>query len=198
MSSRNQGPELVYDQIGSGPTALFLHDDPARHAALLNDCAPLAASKLRVVVALVTGATSDSTAVIALLKQLGIGRAVVIAIGKGNHTLIDLLEKHPERIAAASFVADKALAKELRTCTDNPRIHALLRSGRRASVATAVAKARRPTSPYGAVQAWAARIVDGCRTGLRNCSALLAGLELTGLIQFDDGSDDEETVSEAS
>jgi NAD(P)-dependent dehydrogenase (short-subunit alcohol dehydrogenase family) len=165
---------------------------------LLNDCAPLAASKLRVVVALVTGATSDSTAVIALLKQLGIGRAVVIAIGKGNHTLIDLLERHPERIAAASFVADKALAKALRSCTENPRIHGLLRNGRQRNIARAVAKTRRPVSAYGAVQAWAGRIVDGCRTGIRNCSALLAGLELTGLIQFDDGGDDEETVSEAS
>lgn len=197
MNARIQEPDLVYDQIGAGPTALFLHDDPARHATLLNDCAPLVASKLRVVVVLLAGTTGDSTPVIALLKQLGIGRAVVIAIGKGNHTLIDLLDKHPERIAAASFVADKALAKELHRCTDNPQIQALLQSGRQTSVAKAVARTRRPASAYGAVQAWAARIVDGCRTGVRNCSALLAGLDLPGLIAFDDGSDDEEIVREA-
>ncbi len=197
MNARIQGPGLIFDQAGTGPTVLFLHDDPARQATLLKDCSPLVEAKLRVVVALLTETGSGSTAVVTLLKQLGIGRAVVIAIGKGNRTLIDLLDKHPEKIAAASFVADKALARELHSCTENPQIHALLRSGLRTSVATAVAKARRPASAYGAVQAWAARIVDGCRKGLRNCSAILAGLELPGLIQLDDDSDDEEIVSEA-
>ena len=190
-----QGSDLHFDQAGSGPTILFLHDDPARQETLFKDCSRLAASNLRVVVALTTPADS-STQVATLLKQLGIGRTVAIAIGKANHTLIDLLEKHSDRIAAASFVADNALARELRNSTDNPRIHALLRSGRRSSVAKAVARTRRPASAYGAVQAWSARIVDGCRSGIRNCAGLLARLELPGLIQLDDGGDDEEIATD--
>lgn len=197
MTTHIQGNDLRFDQAGTGPTILFLHDDPTKQEALLKDCSPLAASNLRVVVALITPADGGSTQVVTLLKQLGIGRAVVIAIGKVNHTLIDLLEKHPDRIAAASFVADKALAQELRSSTDNPGIHALLRSGRRTSVAKAVARTRRPVSAYGAVQAWSARIVDGCRSGIRNCAGLLARLELPGLIQLDDDGDDEEIVSDA-
>lgn len=191
-----QGSDLHFDQAGSGPTILFLHDDPTRQEALFKDCSRLAASNLRVVVALTTPADS-STQVATLLKQLGIGRTVAIAIGNANHTLIDLLEKHPDRIAAASFVADNALARELRNSTDNPRIHALLRSGRRSSVAKAVARTRRPASAYGAVQAWSARIVDGCRSGIRNCAGLLARLELPGLIQLDDGGDDEEIATDS-
>ncbi len=196
MHTHHQKQELVFDQVGTGPTVLFLHDDPARQATLLKDCAPLVASKLRVIVALLTEADGDSVAVITLLKQLGVGRAVVIAIGRANHTLIELLDKHPERIAAASFVADKAMVKELRNRTNNPQIHSLLRSKRQSSVAKAVARTKRPASAYGAVRTWAARIVDGCRSGIRNCSVILAGLELPGLMQFDDGSDVEEVVSE--
>ncbi len=197
MITHIQGNDLRFDQAGTGPTFLFLHDDPSKQESLFNDCSPLAASNLRVVVALIAPADNGSTQVVALLKQLGIGRAVVIAIGQANHTLIDLLEQHPDRIAAASFVADKALVRELRNRTDDSRIHALLRSGRRASVAKAVAKTCRPASAYGAVQAWSARIVDSCRSGIKNCSGLLARLELTGLIQLDDGEDHDEIVTDA-
>lgn len=195
MTEHLPGNDLRYDQAGTGPTILFLHDDPTRQAALLEDCSPLTASNLRVVVALTTSADSGSAQVVTLLKQLGIGRVVAIAIGSANHTLIDLLEKHPDRIAAASFVADKALAKALRKRTDNPRIHALLRSGRRANIAQAVAKARQPASAYGAAKAWSARIVDGCRSGIKSCSGLLARLDLPGLIQLDDGEDEDEGIT---
>jgi hypothetical protein len=196
MTTHIHGNDLLFDQAGTGPTILFLHDDPAKQETLFKDCSCLAASSLRVVVALIIPADNGSTRVVSLLKQLGIGRAVVIAIGKVNHTLIDLLEEHPDRFAAASFVADKVLAQELRNSTENPRIHALLRSGRRTSVAKAVASTRRPVSAYGAVQAWSARIVDGCRSGIKNCAGLLARLELPGLIQLDDGGDDEEPVTD--
>lgn len=195
MIPQSQDSSLHYDLTGNGPTILFLHDGPDRQETLFRDCAPLAASRLRVVVALLASTDSGSTQVIALLKQLGVGRAVVVAIGRANHTLIELLEQHPERIAAASFVADRDLARELHNSTTNPEVHALLRSGRRPSIATAVARARYPDSAYGAVQSWAARIVESWRTGIRTCSALLASLELPGLIELDDG-EDEETVSD--
>ena len=196
MTPHTQGNGLPFAQAGTGPAILFLHDDPTRQETLFRDCAVLAASNLRAVVALVNPAGSGSAQVVTLMKQLGIGRAVVVAIGQANHILIDLLEKHPERIAAASFVADKALTRELRTRTDDPRILALLRSGRQTSIARAVARARRPASAYGAVQAWSARIVDSCRAGIKGCSARLARLELPGLMQLDD-SDEDEVVSEA-
>ena len=196
MTAHNQENPLHFDQAGSGPAILFLHDDPARQETLFRDCAPLTASNLRVVVAMSTSTGNSSAQVITLLKQLGVGRAVVVAIGRANHTLIDLLERHPDRIAAASFVADRTLARELHASTANPEIHALLRSRRQPSIATAVAKARQPATAYGAVQSWAARMVESCRTGIRNCSALLASLELPGLIQLDDDGDDEEVVSD--
>lgn len=197
MTAHTQGNELRFDQAGTGPTILFLHDDPTKQEALINDCETLVAANLRVVVTLLPPGASGSIQVIALMKQLGIGRAVVVAIGRVNHTLIELLEKHPDRIAAASFVADNALLKELSNSTDNPRIHALLRSGRRKNIARAVARTRSPLSAYGAVQAWSARIVDGCRSGIRNCSALLAHLEIPGLVQFDDGGVDEDIATES-
>ncbi len=197
MIANLQGNGMHFDQAGKGPTILVLHDTPAKQEALLRDCSPLSASHLRVVVGLVAPIDNGTAQVIAAMNQLGIGRAVVIAIGTANHVLIELLEKHPERVAAASFVADKALIQELRKCTDNPRTHALLRSGRRTSVARAVARTGRSVSAYDAVQAWSARLVEVCRSGIRNCSGLLARLELPSLIQLDAGGDDEEIVTEA-
>lgn len=197
MLTHIHGNDLHFDQAGTGPTFLFLHDDPSQQEALFKDCSLLAASNLRVVVALIAPADSGSTRVITLLKQLGIGRVVVIAIGKANQTLIDLLEKHPDRIAAASFVADRTLARKLRKLTDNPHIHTLLRSGRRTSVAKAVARTQRTASAYSAVQAWSTRIVDGCRAGIKNCAGFLAHLELPGLIQLDDGDETEEIVTDS-
>jgi pimeloyl-ACP methyl ester carboxylesterase len=196
MTEDIQGNDLHFDQAGTGPTILFLHDDPTQQATLFRDCAPLVASYFRVVVVLTPTATSGHAQVVSLLKQLGIGRAVAIAIGRANHTLIDLLEKYPDRIAAASFVADKLLAQELHNRTDNPRVHALLRSGRRTSVAKAMARTRKPASAYGAVQAWSARLVDGCRAGIRTCSGLLARLDLPGLIALEDDGDDEEVATD--
>ncbi|TLM65796.1 MAG: hypothetical protein FDZ69_08410 [Deltaproteobacteria bacterium] len=193
MITPTQGSDLHFDQAGTGPAILFLHDDPEKQQALFRDGSRLTAAKLRVVVALVAPAGDSAAPVVALLKQLGIGRAVVIAIGGASHTLIALLEQHPERIAAASFVADRALARELHSRTGNPRIHALLRTGRRASVARAV----RYASPHGAVRAWSARIVDSCRSGIRNCAGFLASLDLPGLIPLDDADGDEEAASEA-
>jgi hypothetical protein len=196
MTAYSQGHSLHFEQVGTGPTILILHDDPSKQEALLNDCSPLAAAKLRAVVALIS-ADRSSRQVVTLLKNLGVGRAVVIAIGKANHTLIDLLEQHPDRIAAASFVADHALVQELRNSTVNPRIHALLRRGHRTSVAKAVASTRKPASAHSAVQSWSARIVDGCRAGIKNCAGLLARLELPSLIQLDDDNDEEAVVTDS-
>jgi pimeloyl-ACP methyl ester carboxylesterase len=194
MSTQIPGNDLYFDQAGTGPAVLVLHDDPARQAALLNDCAPLAAAHLRVVVALIDPVSGGCAQVITLLKRLGIGRAVVIAVGQANRTLVELLEKHPDRFAAASFVADQPLVEELCLRTDHPHIHALLRSGRQASLAKAVIRTRRPAAAYSAVQVWAARIVDGCRSGIKNCAGLLARLDLPGLIPLDDGDDEEGVV----
>jgi len=196
MLTHMHGHDLHFDQAGSGPTFLFLHDDPARQDSLFRDCSPLATTRLRVVVALIAPADRGSAQVITLLKQLGIGRAVVIAIGKANYTLIDLLDKHPDRIAAAGFVADQALARELRQRTANPRSRALLRRGRRSSVARALASTQRSASSYSAVQDWTARLVDSCRAGIKNCSWLLAHLDLPGLLQLDHDEDSDEIVTD--
>jgi len=196
MIANIQRNGIHFDQTGTGPTILVLHDDPTQQETLLKDCSVLAASNLRVVVGLIALIDGSSAQVVTLMKHLGIGRAVVIAIGKANHTLIDLLEKHPDRVAAASFVADEVMAQELRERTDNPRSHALLHSGRRTSIAKAVARTRRRSS-YDAFQVWSARFVEGCRSGTKNCAGLLARLELPGLIQLDDGEDDEEIVTDA-
>lgn len=196
MTAQNPGQDLIFSQTGSGPAILFLHTDPARQQALFHSCANLTASRLKVVVALVAPGGDETRQIITLLKQLGIGRAVVIALGTANQTLVELLERHPERIAAASFVADRTLAHELRQRTNNPRIHALLRSGQQTSLAQALANAR-PVSAYGAVQAWSTRIVAQCRNGIKSCSALLSRLDLPGLIQFEDGDRGEEEVIEA-
>jgi len=196
MNANIRGNDLHFDQAGKGPAIIVLHDDPGRQQALLDDCAPLAASHFKVTVVLTPPADHGCAPVVTLMKHLGIGRAVVIAIGRANYTLVDLMERHPERVVAASFVAGEALARELSEIASNPRSRAMLRSGACQSVARVLAGTRRGMSASDALRTWAARLVDGCRSGIRNCSALLPRLELPGVIHLDDDEEEEAFASE--
>lgn len=192
MDAKARELALRFDLAGEGPAILVLHDDPARQQSLLEDCVPLTAARLRLVVGLVDGEGDGTARVLTLMRQLGIGRAVVIAIGTANRTLVELLDRHPERVAAATFVADRALVRELLEVTDNLKVRDLLRHRRQPNITRAVTSSCRKINAYEAVRGWSARLVDLGRSGVRSCSALLPRLELPGLMQLDE--DEEESV----
>jgi pimeloyl-ACP methyl ester carboxylesterase len=50
---------------------------------------------------------------VTLLNYIGLGRAVIFGVGRGSCVLLNLLEKHPERIAGSSLVIPAAMAASL-------------------------------------------------------------------------------------
>lgn len=123
---------LTFDQVGDGFPLLLIHGFPLNRRMWRPQLAPLAAAGLRVIAPDLRGFgetpagrgawTMDAFAddVIALLDALGIERAAVGGMSMGGYVLLSLLERYPQRVAAALFLvtragADDVAGKERRT-----------------------------------------------------------------------------------
>jgi pimeloyl-ACP methyl ester carboxylesterase len=121
MKTTQHNIPLDFEQKGAGPAILFIHDSPDNRAIADPRFTALVKAGFRIVLTNLRGlaqcgeATVDDLTgdAVALLNYLGIGRAVVFGIGRGGCVLLDLLEKHPERIAASSLVIPPAMAVSL-------------------------------------------------------------------------------------
>src|SRR5512133_3632762 len=122
MKAHINGIEITVDQIGTGPAILFLHDGPDNRAMTDPHFKALADAGFRLLFTNLrgfgqrTGAGLDDLTrdAVALLNFLGVGRAMIFGIGRGGYVLLNLLEKHPGRIAGSSFVVPPAMAESLR------------------------------------------------------------------------------------
>lgn len=125
MKTSHHGTALDFEQNGVGPAIVFIHDsadntsiaDP-RFAGLVKAGFRIIFTNLRGLAECGEATVDDLTGdAVALLNYLGIGRAVVFGIGRGGCVLLNLLEKHPERIVASSLVIPPAMAKSLHRFT---------------------------------------------------------------------------------
>jgi pimeloyl-ACP methyl ester carboxylesterase len=115
---------MAFDDRGAGPAVLLIHGFPLNRRMWQPQLAPLAAAGFRVIAPDLRGfGESDAPAtgysierfaddLIALLDALQIERAVVGGMSMGGYILMNLLERHPERIAAACFIATKSSADD--------------------------------------------------------------------------------------
>lgn len=111
-----KGMTQAYEEHGAGPAVLLLHGLPADHRLRESHIQPLVLAGYRVIVPNLRvfgeGSTSAgdcsidvlSDDVIRLLNYLGIGRAAVVGLSLGAHVLQTLLQRYPQRLAAAVFV----------------------------------------------------------------------------------------------
>lgn len=121
-----------YDEKGTGLPVLLIHGFPLCRRMWQPQVAALSEAGYRVICPDLPGfgenplsgrSPSMSTyadAVIALLDQLGIDKAVVGGMSMGGYVLLNLLERYPERLTGALFLmtraaADDAAGKEKRT-----------------------------------------------------------------------------------
>lgn len=112
---------LDFEQKGSGPAIVFIHDSVDNRAISDPRFVALVKAGFRVILtnlrglAQSGGATVDdlTSDAVALLNYLGLGRAVIFGIGRGGCVLLNLLEKHPARIAGSSLVIPPAMAASL-------------------------------------------------------------------------------------
>ena len=121
MKTTHHNITLDFEQKGAGPALVFIHDGLDNRAITDPRLAALVKAGFRVVLTNLRGlaqcgeATVDDLTgdAIALLNYLGLGRAVVFGVGRGSCVLLNLLEKHPERIAGSSLVIPAAMAASL-------------------------------------------------------------------------------------
>jgi pimeloyl-ACP methyl ester carboxylesterase len=121
MKTTQHNITLDFEQKGAGPAIVFIHDGPdnrtisdTRFAALVKAGFRIVLTNLRGLAQSGEDTVDDLTGdAVALFNYLGIGRAVVFGIGRGGCVLLNLLEKHPERIAASSLVIPSAMATSL-------------------------------------------------------------------------------------
>ncbi len=132
MERMIHGHRVAYDDQGSGPAVLLLHGFPLCRAMWQPQVKALSGAGYRVLAPDLRGfgrsplppgpVTMDAYAddVIALMDDLGLGRAAVVGMSMGGYVLFNLLERYPKRLAGAVFLVtraagDDAAGKERRT-----------------------------------------------------------------------------------
>ena len=123
---------LIFEEAGSGPAVLLIHGFPLcrrmwkpqmgaledrGYRAIAPDLpgfgrSPVPKKELRM--------ADYADEMVTLLDRLDIERAVVVGMSMGGYVLLDLLERHPRRLAGAVFAAtragaDDSAAREKRT-----------------------------------------------------------------------------------
>lgn len=125
MKANVNGITLGYDDVGSGPAVVLLHGFPLSRRMWEPQRAALVAGGFRVITPDLRGfGESEAPAegydmntyaddVVALLNYLGIGRAVIGGMSMGGYVLLNLLERHRERVAGAGFFVTRSRADDL-------------------------------------------------------------------------------------
>lgn len=116
--------DLAYHDFGTGPAVLLIHGFPLNRQMWQPQLLPLAETGYRVIApdlrgfgdseAPDSGYSMDGFAddIVALLDALKIERAVVGGMSMGGYILMNLLERYPDRVRAACFIATKSAADD--------------------------------------------------------------------------------------
>lgn len=201
MIFKSHAGELHYEDFGHGPAVVVLHDHPSNQEMRRGLFEALAETGCRVVIVNPDGlvrtappsplAEERTQQVLALFNYLGIGRAVIIGIARGGYVVLDLLERFPGRVAAASFVVSSQLAADLRRRAGSRESLQALRKGRCTGLKEAFLQVRQPASGASLPQlprlrAWILRLRERGNPSSQqrhfNRSAFLSSLGLASLV----------------
>lgn len=205
---------IRYEELGTGPAILVLHDAPSNRD-ILRHFVPLAEAGYRIVVTHLEGGTSKgsdpelrlcSRSAVALLNFLGIGRAVVFGIGRGGSVLLDLMDHTPDRVAASTLVVGPEAAGRIRRLSERPDFGAALREGLLSEVRDELLailsseKEKTALSPLFRLGSWieSVRSRNLYCSAIHHRSALLTGLDVPPLIEETDGEGGRSPVRRAS
>lgn len=124
MKAAINGISLAYDDAGSGPAVVLIHGFPLCRKLWRPQTEALAAAGYRVITPDLRGFGESEAPdgpytmsvfaddVAALLDHLGIERAVIGGMSMGGYVLLNFLERHPQRAAAAMFLVTRAAADD--------------------------------------------------------------------------------------
>lgn len=115
---------LAYDDNGSGPPLLLIHGFPLNRTMWRPQVAALTQAGYRVITPDLRGfgesrmtsaavsMSSYADDIVALMDHLCLPQAVVGGMSMGSYVLLNLLERYPERVAAAIFIVTRAGADD--------------------------------------------------------------------------------------
>jgi pimeloyl-ACP methyl ester carboxylesterase len=115
---------LAYDDNGSGQPLLLIHGFPLNRTMWRLQVEALTEAGYRVITpdlrgfgeSRMTSATVSMSSyaddIIALMDQLDLPQAVIGGMSMGGYVLLNLLERYPERVAAAIFIVTRAGADD--------------------------------------------------------------------------------------
>ncbi|QWV93756.1 alpha/beta hydrolase [Geomonas oryzisoli] len=115
---------LAYDDVGTGPSVILIHGFPLNRQMWQPQLQPLADAGFRVIAPDLRGfGASDAPAggysmdrfaddIIALMDALNLDQAVIGGMSMGGYVLMNLLERYPDRVRAACFIATRANADD--------------------------------------------------------------------------------------
>ncbi len=124
MKAGINGRQIAYSDEGQGPAIVLIHGFPLSRAMWAPQIAALTSAGYRVIAPDLAGFgesecgdgpySMDRLAddVAQLMLQLGIGRAVVGGMSMGGYVLLNLLARHPKRIAGAAFLVTRCTADD--------------------------------------------------------------------------------------
>jgi len=124
MKATINGFNMVWDDNGSGPVVCLIHGFPLDRRMWGPQVMALASAGYRVITPDLRGFGESDTPdgpyamdifaddLAALLYHLGIGRAVVGGMSMGGYVLLNMLERHPERVASACFIVTRSGADD--------------------------------------------------------------------------------------
>lgn len=142
MQKMVNGFSMAYDEAGSGPAVVLIHGYPLCRQMWRPQLEALAAAGFRVIAPDLRGfGESDATGedwsmatfaddVIGLMDALGIEQAVVGGMSMGGYVLLNLLERYPQRLAGACFIATRAGADDAAGREKRTALAAEVRAGR--------------------------------------------------------------------
>jgi 3-oxoadipate enol-lactonase len=119
MKASINGISMTYDDYGQGPAVVLIHGYGVGCQMWSPQTKSISAGGFRVIAPNLRGfgeseapdghfdISTFADDITQLLNYLGIGRAVVCGMSMGGYVLMDLLERHPQRVAAACFIATR-------------------------------------------------------------------------------------------
>lgn len=124
MNYGREGLTLAYDDFGTGPAVVLVHGFPLNRQMWRPQAMALTAAGFRLIAPDLRGfGESEAGAgaysmdtfaddVVALLDHLDVRKAVIGGMSMGGYVLLNLLARHPERVAAPCFIVTRSGADD--------------------------------------------------------------------------------------
>lgn len=161
MFATINGTKLAFDDVGNGPTVILLHDLPLCRKMWEPQVKDLADHGYRVVAPDLRG-FGESEAdyrpfsiklccndIAALMRYLGIGRAVFVGMGSAHQLINAMQQFYPGRVAAACIISPREEPADALTRVRFSDLAALVREGKRLTAIDCLCKHLLPQGQNG-------------------------------------------------